>query len=86
MTRSELIKSLKIKFNNLTLDDVSFSIKVILDEIFNKLATGAKAEIRGLGTFARISRNPKTGECVEVPEKRVPNFKAGHNLRHKVNR
>jgi integration host factor subunit beta len=91
MTRSELIQSLKIKFTNLSLEDVDISVKVILDEISNKLATGAKAEIRGFGTFkvnykpARIGRNPRTGERVEVPEKHVPNFKAGHILRGKIN-
>lgn len=91
MTRSELIQSLKIKFTNLTLEDVSVSVKVILDEISNQLANGAKTEIRGFGTFkvnykpARTSRNPRTGERVDVPEKHVPNFKAGHVLRHKIN-
>ncbi len=91
MTRSELIQSLKVSFTNLTLEDVNISVKVILDEISNKLANGAKVEIRGFGTFrvnykpARIARNPRTGERVEVPEKHVPNFKAGHILRNKVN-
>ena len=91
MTRSELIQSLKDKFTNLTLEDVSISVKVILDEIANKLADDCKAEIRGFGTFkvnykpARISRNPRTGERVDVPEKHVPNFKAGHTLRDKIN-
>jgi integration host factor subunit beta len=65
-------------------------VKVILDEISNNLAKGAKAEIRGFGTFkinyrpTRISRNPKTGDRIIVPEKYVPNFKAGHILRDKI--
>jgi integration host factor subunit beta len=90
MTRSELIQSLRGKFTNLTLEDVSISVKVILDEISNNLAKGAKAEIRGFGTFkinyrpTRISRNPKTGDRIIVPEKYVPNFKAGHILRDKI--
>ncbi|MDO9205035.1 integration host factor subunit beta [Methylotenera sp.] len=91
MTRSELIQNLRDKFSHLTLEDVNISVKVILDEISNKLAEGSRAEIRGFGTFKinykppRISRNPRTGERVEVPEKYVPNFKAGHILRDKVN-
>ncbi|MDP1765411.1 MAG: integration host factor subunit beta [Methylotenera sp.] len=91
MTRSELIQKLRDKFSHLTLEDVNISVKVILDEISNTLAEGSRAEIRGFGTFKinhkppRISRNPRTGERVEVPEKYVPNFKAGHILRDKVN-
>ena len=91
MTRSELIQSIRDKFSHLTLEDVHLCVKVILDEISNQLAKGEKAEIRGFGTFkinykpARISRNPRTGERVEVPEKYVPNFKAGLILRDKVN-
>lgn len=91
MTRSELIQSLRNRFSHLTMEDVDISVKVILDEISNKLAKGARAEIRGFGTFkvnyklARIGRNPRTGEKVEVPEKHVPNFKAGHILRDKIN-
>lgn len=91
MTRSELIQNLRSKFSHLTLEDVNISVKVILDEIAKKLSEGSRAEIRGFGTFkinykpSRISRNPRTGERVEVPEKYVPNFKAGHTLRNKVN-
>lgn len=91
MTRSELIQNLSNKFPHLTLEDVNISVKVILDEISNKLAKGARAEIRGFGTFKvnykppRVSRNPRTGERVDVPEKHVPNFKAGHILRSIIN-
>jgi integration host factor subunit beta len=90
MTRSELIASLASKNLRLTIPDVELIVKAILDEMAQSLARGDRIEIRGFGSFdvnqrpARIGRNPKTGEKVEVPVKRVPHFKMGKELRERV--
>jgi len=65
-------------------------VKVILDALAETLAKGERIEIRGFGSFSlnyrppRIGRNPKTGVKVEVPAKFVPHFKAGKELRERV--
>ena len=65
-------------------------VKVLVDTMTRSLARGQRIEIRGFGSFdlnhrpARIGRNPKTGERVEVPEKHVPHFKPGKELRERV--
>jgi integration host factor subunit beta len=90
MTRSELISALADKNPRLTIPDVELIVKAILDEMGQSLARGDRIEIRGFGSFeinqrpARIGRNPKTGEKVEVPVKGVPHFKAGKELRERV--
>jgi integration host factor subunit beta len=66
------------------------SVKMILDAMAEALSKGDRIEIRGFGSFAlnyrppRVGRNPKSGEKVEVPEKWVPHFKAGKELRERV--
>lgn len=91
MTRSQLTARLADRFPQLTFADAELSIKTILAEISDHLAQGARAEIRGFGSFTahtrspRLARNPKTGERVPVPEKRVPHFKSGAGLRARVN-
>lgn len=68
------------------------SVKAILDMIANHLIGNGRVEIRGFGSFSlhtrppRLGRNPKTGLRVSVPEKRVPHFKPGVELRERVNR
>ena len=68
----------------------SESMKEILDAMARALAEGHRIEIRGFGSFAlshrppRVGRNPKSGERVHVPEKRVPHFKPGKELRERV--
>lgn len=90
MIRSELIASLAEKNRHLTQSDVDLIVKTILDEIAQTLIQGDRVEIRGFGSFsviarpARIGRNPKTGKKVEVPEKRRPHFKAGKELKERV--
>ena len=90
MTRSDLIQQLASKFPQLTSSDAAVSVKTILDAISQQLCEGGRAEIRGVGTFSinvrppRVGRNPKTGGKVMVPEKRVPHFKAGKELRQRV--
>ena len=90
MTRSELIASLADKNRHITQSDVELIVKAILDEMARHLSRGDRIEIRGFGSFElnqrppRIGRNPKTGEAVLVPEKRAPHFKAGKELRERV--
>lgn len=90
MTRSDLIASLAYRFPNLMAKDAEISVKEILDAIGNSLAQGHRVEIRGFGSFglnyrpARIGRNPKSGESVAVAEKYVPHFKAGKEMRDRV--
>lgn len=90
MNRSELILQIATRFPQLVLKDIELSVATILDGITTSLSNGGRVEIRGFGSFSlnyrppRIGRNPKTGERVEVPGKRVPHFKAGKELREKV--
>ncbi len=90
MTKSELINQLSLRFPKLPLRDADFAVKMILDTMAKSLSEGQRIEIRGFGSFsltrrpARVGRNPKSGEQVMVPEKRVPHFKAGKELRERV--
>jgi integration host factor subunit beta len=90
MTRSKLIASLADKNRHITQSDVELIVKNILDEMGRHLSRGDRIEIRGFGSFElnlrspRVGRNPKTGKTVLVPEKRVPHFKAGKELRERV--
>ncbi len=90
MTRSELINRLAERFPQLVSKDAEYAVRTILDAMANTLAAGSRIEIRGFGSFAlshrppRIGRNPKSGESVLVPEKRVPHFKPGKMLRERV--
>jgi integration host factor subunit beta len=90
MTKSELIDRLAARFPQLVAKDAEFAVKMILDAMAGALITGDRIEIRGFGSFAlnyrppRTGRNPKSGEKVLVPEKYVPHFKAGKELRERV--
>jgi integration host factor subunit beta len=90
MNRSELIEQLCQQFPNLTQKDVDLSVKIIFDGLSMTLTKGGRAEIRGFGSFClnykppRKGRNPKTGATVLVPAKYVPHFKAGKELRERV--
>ncbi len=90
MTKSELIARLAERYPQLIAKDADFAVNTILDAMSKALAEGHRIEIRGFGSFAlnrrppRIGRNPKSGEKVMVPEKRVPHFKAGKELRERV--
>jgi len=91
MTKSELIARLNEKFNKFVSLDCQESVAAILDSISQSLSNGSRVEIRGFGSFslhhrpARLGRNPKTGQRVDVPEKYVPHFRAGKELRARVN-
>lgn len=90
MTKSELIARLAARFPQLVAKDADFAVKMVLDAMSDALAQGDRIEIRGFGSFSlnyrppRVGRNPKSGEKVHVPEKYVPHFKAGKELRERV--
>src|SRR5664279_2412032 len=90
MTKSELIVRLAERFPQLVAKDADFAVKMILDALSEALSNGYRIEIRGFGSFAlnyrppRVGRNPKSGDKVSVPEKWVPHFKAGKELRERV--
>lgn len=91
MTKSELIDRLVQRHTHLSQKDVELAVKQLLEEISAALASGDRIEIRGFGSFsvhhrpARMGRNPKTGQSVEIPEKYVPHFKPGKEMRERVN-
>lgn len=90
MTKSELIARLAVRFPQLVAKDADLAVKVVLDAMTESLARNDRIEIRGFGSFAlnyrppRVGRNPKSGEKVNVPAKYVPHFKAGKELRERV--
>jgi len=90
MTKSELIAQLAERFPQLVAKDADFAVKMILDAMSDALVRADRIEIRGFGSFAlnyrppRTGRNPKSGEKVSVPSKWVPHFKAGKELRERV--
>ncbi len=92
MTKSELIERLAERMRNqLPEKDVELAVKAILGCMTQSLANGERIEVRGFGSFSlhyrppRIGRNPKTGEAVSLSGKYVPHFKAGKELRERVN-
>ncbi len=92
MTKSELIAELASANPHLLSRDIELIVSTVFDEITAALARGARVELRGFGAFtikqrdARTGRNPRTGEAVAVGEKVVPFFKAGKELRERVNK
>ena len=92
MTKSELMAELTSANPHLTARDVELIVTTVFNEITGALARGERVELRGFGAFtvkrrdARTGRNPRTGETVPVEEKAVPFFKAGKELRERVNR
>lgn len=91
MTKSELILQLAEKNPHLYHRDIERIVTAIFDEIATALGRGDRVELRGFGAFsvkkrdARIGRNPRTGESVNVAEKHVPFFKTGKLLRERLN-
>ncbi len=92
MIKSELIEKLAEQNPHLLQKDVENIVNTVLDEMSNALARGDRIELRGFGAFsvknrpARIGRNPRTGEKVSVSEKYVPQFKAGKEIRERLNK
>lgn len=91
MTKSELIEELAAKQPQLEYRDVELAVKELLEQMASALAVGERIEVRGFGSFSlhyrppRVGRNPKSGEAVHVPDKYVPHFKPGKELRDRVN-
>jgi integration host factor subunit beta len=91
MIKSELIQRLSDENPHLYQRDVERIVSTVFDEITQALTRGDRVELRGFGAFsvksrdARTGRNPRTGEAVSVPEKRVPFFKTGKDLRDRMN-
>lgn len=92
MTRSDLVEDLAARFDQLTQRDAELAVKTILDAVSDALVRGQRIEIRGFGSFSvtrrppRLGRNPRSGEAVHIPAKRVPHFKPGKALREDVDR
>jgi integration host factor subunit beta len=92
MTKSQLINLLSDRFSQLVHKDAELSVKAIIDSISYSLTKKERIEIRGFGSFSlnfrpsRVGRNPKSGTKVHVPEKYVPHFKAGKEMRIRVDK
>jgi len=90
MTKADLVE-IVAKEADMTKKDVEQLVEIIFDSIVGTLNKGEKIELRGFGSFrvrersARKGRNPKTGEPVEIPAKRVANFKPGKDLKEIIN-
>jgi integration host factor subunit beta len=92
MNRSDLITAMSRRFPQLSSEDVDVAARAIVEAISRSMCQGTRVEIRGFGSFYlnhrshRTGRNPRTGEPVNVPEKRVPHFKGGKDLTLRVNK
>ena len=92
MIKSELVARLAEENPHLFQRDVERIVNTIFDEIAGALSRGDRVELRGFGAFsvkqrpARLGRNPRTGEPVQVEAKHVPFFKSGKELRERLNR
>ncbi|HHF3573013.1 integration host factor subunit beta [Haemophilus influenzae] len=90
MTKSELIEKLLAKQPTLPAKEIENMVKDILEFISQSLENGDRVEIRGFGSFSlhhrqpRLGRNPKTGDSVNLSAKSVPYFKAGKELKARV--
>ena len=90
MIRSELMQAIAADNPDLRPEEVEQVVTIFFDEIGKRLAEGGRVELRGFGAFstrgreARQGRNPRTGDAVDVPAKRVPYFKPGKELRERV--
>ena len=91
MTKADLIEEVAV-VSELSKKSSEIVVSTFFNSIVESLARGEKVELRGFGTFklrrrrARIGRNPRTGERVDVPSKVVPFFKPGKELRELVDR
>jgi integration host factor subunit beta len=89
MNKSELVELLSVK-NNLTYKKSEQIVNLIFDTMSQALIDNDRIEIRGFGSFmvkdykAYMGRNPKTGEIIQVAEKKLPFFKVGKELRERV--
>ncbi|MXO96818.1 integration host factor subunit beta [Erythrobacter aquimaris] len=92
MIRSELLAALADDNPDLRPEEVEQVVDIFFEELAQRLSEGGRVELRGFGAFstrerqARQGRNPRTGEMVDVPAKRVPYFKPGKDMREKLNK
>ena len=92
MIRSELLQALSKDNPELRTEEVEQVVDIFFDEIAARLAEGGRVELRGFGAFstrqrdARTGRNPRSGDSVSVPAKRVPYFKPGKEIRERLNK
>jgi integration host factor subunit beta len=90
VTKSELIERLALKNQDIQGKELEDAVKELLEQMAQTLQRGDRIEIRGFGSFSlhyrapRVGRNPKTGETVNLTGKHVPHFKAGKELRDRV--
>ena len=91
MTKSDLVEKIASKAVAFTKTEVEIMVNAVFDSMTQALVEGGKVEIRGFGSFklknraARDGRNPKSGEAIRIPPKKVPFFKVGKELREKLN-
>jgi len=91
LTKAELVEEVA-RETQLTKKQAELIVNTVFDTIVTSLRDGRKIELRGFGSFrirsrgARVGRNPKTGDRVEVPAKRIPYFKPGKELKEQLNR
>ena len=92
MNKSDLILKILESDPNLFKKDASKIVDVFFDTISEAISRGERVELRGFGVFdvkvreARIARNPKNGEAVAVPEKKVPFFRMGKDMKERINK
>ncbi len=92
MTRSELIKKISARYPSMFLKDILGVVDVVFEEIANAMTSEQRVEIRGFGAFtvrkrkARTARNPRTNAVVSLGERFTPYFRAGKELRVRLNK
>jgi len=92
MTKRQLIEKLAESVKGMSFKDAELVVDTVFESMAAALAKGDRIEIRGFGSFEirsrqpRLGRNPKTGASVQVPEKKVPFFKVGKELRLRANK
>ena len=91
MTKSELIEAVAAKVTNFSRKDVEIIVDTLFESMAQSMSTGDKVEIRGFGSFkikerdGRQGRNPKSGENIFIDAKKGPFFKAGKEIRERIN-
>lgn len=91
MIKSELVQKLADENPNLFYRDIERIVSIVFEEISAALVRGERVELRGFGAFsvkhrpARVGRNPRSGEAVQIDEKWSPFFKSGKELRDRLN-
>ena len=92
MNKSDLILKILESDSNLFKKDASKIVNVFFDTISEAISRGERVELRGFGVFdvkvreARVARNPKNGEAVAVPAKKVPFFRMGKDMKDRINK